>query len=280
MGNPNVLGQLMVLCSLLFLLAILHGVGNRLLYTVLCLSCVITLVMTGSRFGLLLFASGLLMTLILVFYSGRREVAKLAILVLFVPIFAWTYQTVATSNRRTLERYETLRNPLEIDSLRQRVDQLWKDEWKDFTESPVVGHGPAKSVFTLGYTDSEYLEVLRGFGLLGLVIFLGYFGVPLYQIVSYLRKARRNSIRLSAMSPATTACAHFGLLLGILALIMNIPMSTFYNPFLQGFIWLWLGIAVTAARQISGFVPGLTLAARPIPILRRLDQPPLETEPS
>lgn len=250
MGNPNVLGQLMVLCSLLFLLAVLHRIGNRLLYTVLCLSCVVTLVMTGSRFGLLLFACGLLLTLVLVFYSGRRDVAKLAILVVFVPIFAWTYQTIATSNRRTLERYETLRNPLEIDSLRQRVDQLWKDEWKDFTESPLVGHGPAKSVFTLGYTDSEYLEVLRSEGVIGFFFFLGYYVVPLYLIARGFRASRWYSGWISSRSPATLACAQFGILVGVLALFMNIPMSTFYNPFLQGFVWLWLGISACAASYL------------------------------
>lgn len=254
MGNPNVLGQLMVLCSLLFLLAFLQRVGNRIVTLVLCMSCVVTLVMTGSRFGLVSLGVGFVMTFAVVSYSGRRRLAKLAILILFVPIFVWTYQSVATSNQRTLQRYETLRNPLAIDSLRQRVDQLWKDEWNDFAESPVVGHGPAKSVFTLGYTDSEYLEVLRGSGLLGFVIFLGYYAVPLYLIAKGLRNARRNSLHATTAVPATTVCAQFGLLLGVLALVMNIPMSTFYNPFLQGFVWLWFGVGAAAARALSGNV--------------------------
>jgi O-antigen ligase len=252
MGNPNVLGQMMVLSSLLFLLAFLQRVGNRVVTLVLCLSCVVTLVMTGSRFGLVSLGVGLVMAFVVVSYSGRRQLAKLAILILFVPMFVWTYQTVATSNRRTLQRYETLRNPLAIDSLRQRVDQLWKDEWNDFAESPVVGHGPAKSVFTLGYTDSEYLEVLRGFGLLGFAMFLGYYAVPLYLIARRLRNARRSSQEFAASIPATAVCAQFGLLLGVLALVMNIPMSTFYNPFLQGFVWLWLGVSAGAATAMDG----------------------------
>ena len=266
MGNPNALGQLMVFCSLLFLIAFLYRVRNRFVHLALCLSCVVTLVMTGSRFGLVSFAFGLLMIFALVSYSGRRELAKLAILTLFVPLFIWTYQTVATSNPRTLARYETLRSPLAIDSLRQRVDQLWKDEWNDFAESPLVGHGPAKSIFTLGYTDSEYLEVLRGVGVVGLMVFLGYYGVPLYLIAKGLRNARRNSVHSLSKIPATSVCTQFGLVLGILALIMNIPMSTFYNPFLQGFIWLWLGIGAGAARRFrsSAWEPSLArLRLRP-----------------
>jgi len=246
MGNPNVLGQLMVFCTLLFLLAFLNRVGNRLLHLFVAFACVITLVMTGSRFGLISAVLGLLILAFLVSFTGRRELVKLGLLLLFVPVFIGMYQMVATSNRRTIERYETLRNPLEIDSLRQRVDQLWKDEWRDFSESPVVGHGPAKSVFTLGYTDSEYLEVLRSLGTVGLIFYLGYYLVPLYLIGRGLR-ASHNSVYASAREPATLACSQFGFLMAVLALFMNIPMSTFYNPFLQGFIWIWLGISANAA---------------------------------
>jgi O-antigen ligase len=247
MGNPNALGQLMDWCLLLFLLAFLNRVGNRMANLLLASACVITLVMTGSRFGLVAAALGVLIIAFLVSYSGRRELAKLGFLLVLVPIFVWTYQTVATSNRRTLERYETLRNPLEIDSLRQRVDQLWKDEWQDFVESPVVGHGPAKSVFTLGYTDSEYLEVLRGGGVLGLTFFLGYYFVPLYLIAKGLRASRYSAAAIAQRAPATLVCAQFGILLSLLALFMDIPMSTFYNPFLQGFLWLWLGVSAGAS---------------------------------
>src|SRR5262249_42366158 len=172
----------MVFCSLLFLLAFINRVGNRISHLFVAFACVVTLVMTGSRFGLVTAIFGLFVLALLVSVNGRRELAKLGLLLLFVPIFVGTYQFVATSNQRTIERYETLRNPLEIDSLRERVDQLWKDEWRDFSESPVVGHGPAKSVFTLGYTDSEYLEVLRSMGTVGLIFYLGYYLVPLYLI--------------------------------------------------------------------------------------------------
>jgi len=243
MGNPNVLGQLMVFCFLLFLLAFLNRAGNRIFYLLLALACVVTLVMTGSRFGLLSVGLGLVVVALLVSLSGRRELARLGLLLLFVPIIAWTYQMIATSNRRTFERYETLRDPLEIDSLRQRLDQLWKDELRDFAESPVVGHGPAKSVFTLGYTDSEYLEVLRSQGVVGFVFFLGYYLIPLYMIARGLRASRSYSDWISSREPGTLACSQFGAVVGVLALFMNIAMSTFYNPFLQGFIWLWLGLS-------------------------------------
>jgi O-antigen ligase len=101
-----------------------------------------------------------------------------------LPTFVWTYQTVATSNRRTLERYETLKNPLQADSLRKRLDDLWLEAWSDFKTSPVVGHGPGKAFFIWHerFIDSEYLNVLREKGIVGFVVFLAYYLYPLYLI--------------------------------------------------------------------------------------------------
>jgi hypothetical protein len=38
--------------------------------------------------------------------------------------------------------------------------------------------------------------------------------------------------------------------MGGLALVMNIGMATFYMPFLQGFLWMWLGIGARCAMTI------------------------------
>jgi hypothetical protein len=32
---------------------------------------------------------------------------------------------------------------------------------------------------------------------------------------------------------------------------MNIGMSSFYNPALQAFLWIWLGIGAAAARSLQ-----------------------------
>src|SRR4029077_14554136 len=153
-GNPNVLGELMTWSVILFVLAFLFRVGSRLQNLLVALSCLVTLVMTGSRFGFLTVCVGIIFVFVLVSSAGRRSLAQVSVLLLLIPFFAWTYRTIASSNQRTLERYETLRNPLQIDSLRERFDDLWREEWTDFTQSPVIGHGPAKAVFRLGYTDS------------------------------------------------------------------------------------------------------------------------------
>jgi O-Antigen ligase len=250
MGNANVLGQLMTWCTLLFVLAALFGVGNRFRNLSVAFACVVTLVMTGSRYGLLTLSIGFVLLIALLSFAGRRQLLQLVILLLLLPTFAWTYQTVANTNRQTLQRYLTLRNPLQIDSLRQRLDDVWRQEWKDFSESPVFGHGPAKSFYTAGFSDSEYLGVLREKGLLGLFVFLGYYFYPLFLLGAGERIALHRDSAIAVHTPANLAVLHAALLMGVLALVMNIGMATFYSPFLQGFLWLWLGLGARSAMSI------------------------------
>ena len=247
MGNPNVLGQLMTWCVVLFVLATLYRVGSSLWNILIASACLITLAMTGSRFGLLTVCVGVLLILGIVSSSRRRGMLQISLLLVLVPLFAFAYQTVASSNRRTLERYQTLRDPLNIDSLRQRVDDLWRDQWDDFTKSPFLGHGPAKALDRLGYSDSEYLAGLKEKGILGLAVFLGYYLYPLYRLRKGQRAAFALANTLIESAPATVLSVHFGLIIGLLALITNIPMATFYTPFLQAFLWLWLGVGARSA---------------------------------
>jgi O-antigen ligase len=255
MGNPNVLGQLMTWCVILFVLAALFRVGNRHANLVISLACLITLVMTGSRYGLLNVSIGLVFVFGIVSLTRQRRLAQVSLLFLLLPVFFWIYQTVATSNRETLARYQSLQNPLQIDSLRQRLDSVWQEEWGDFLQSPIFGHGPAKTIYSTGFADSEYLGVLREKGLIGLFLFLGYYLYPLYLIRRGQRALRLWPSSMANETPATLMAVHFTMIMGVLALIMNLGMSTFYSPFLQGFLWLWLGIGARAAKFASVRVP-------------------------
>jgi len=252
MGNANVLGQLMSWCVVLFVLAALFVAGSRLRNSFTAVACLVTLVMTGSRFGLLTVGVGLAVVFGFASFATRRNFAHVALLLLIIPALVGIYQVVASSNRRTLERYQTLRNPLQIDSLRERLDGLWQDEWEDFKKSPIVGHGPAKTFYTSGYSDSEYLGVLREKGMIGLFSFLGYYLLPLH----YLWKGQKAARCLvgnarAARTPATVVTIQAAFVMGVLALLMDLGMSTFYSPFLQGFLWLWLGLGARAAENLS-----------------------------
>lgn len=255
-GNPNVLGALMVFCVVLFVLAFLFRVGGSLRNAFVALSCLITLAMTGSRYGVLSIGLAFLLIFAVAATAGGHRAARTAALLVLLLAFVWTFVAVATTNRATLERYQTLKEPLQIDSLRERLEGGWIDGWSDFKSSPVFGHGPGKAFLSPhgGVIDSEYLSVLREKGSVGFLVFLCYYLYPIY-LIRNGRKAIRLSDPLTEQLPAHAVCVNAGFVMGALALVMNVGMSTFYTPFLQGFLWLWLGIAAGCAGRLSATVP-------------------------
>ncbi len=256
MGNANVLGSLLTWCVLLFMLAALFRVGNQLRNIVIAAACLVTLVMTGSRYGLLSFGLGFLLVLLLVATTRRQRFARVGVLLLLLPTCVLIFEIVAASNPRTLVRYESLREPLQIDSFRERVEGGWLLGWSDFKSSPMFGHGPGKGFLILGdqVIDSEFLNVLREKGSIGFVVFLGYYLYPLF-VIWKGRGAVQAAPQLTEKASAHVVCMYASLIMGTLALFMNVGMSTFYSPFLQGFLWLWLGIGAGCASRLSALVP-------------------------
>jgi O-antigen ligase len=250
MGNPNVLGQLLTWSIGAFTLAALFRVGDRFRNLAMSFVCVVTLVMTGSRYGLL--NTGLVLLLILCLPSSlrRQRLGATALLLVLFSVFGGVAYFVASGNATTFDRLQTLRNPLTTDSYRARVDALWRDAGEEFIQSPFFGHGPAKAIFSDVITDSEYLDVLKEFGLVGFFIYLGYFAYPLVKLWQGLKHARAASASLEQALPATFWALRLSFIMVVTALAMNIGMSTLYNPALQGFLWLWLGIGISAGRSL------------------------------
>lgn len=250
MGNPNVLGQLMTLSIIAYALAALFQLGSSSRNFAMILACLVTLGMTGSRYGLVNTGLGLAMALSVAIFFRRRFSFLVFTIILFC-IFGTAAYNIAGRNQATSDRFQTLRNPLTTDSLRTRVDVLWRDAEREFSQSPFFGHGPAKAIFSDVVTDSEYLDVLKEFGILGFFGYLAYYLFPLKIIWKGIGRARRINPGVERKLPATFLAMCFSFLLILIALVMNIGMSTFYNPALQGFLWFWMGIGVSAAKTIS-----------------------------
>src|SRR5208337_2856406 len=107
-------------------------------------------------------------------------------------------------------------------------------------------------------TDSEYLEVLKEFGVIGFLPYLAYFLFPLYLLWTGLRAGKRCGVELEERLPATFLVLRLGFVMAVTALVMNIGMSTFYNLILQSVLWIWLGLGARAAKSIRGFTFGHT----------------------
>jgi len=233
-----------------FALAALFGVGNAFRNITLALASLITLVMTGSRYGLLIGAMGMVLVFLLALASRRIRGWRLAALPALLVLFGSAFAIVSSSNQGTLERFLTLEHPLQADSLRGRLDRLWVHPLADFEQSPILGHGPAKSIYTGVITDSEYLDVLKKFGILGLLVYLGYFLLPLAMVWKGLKVARQYGAFLEEDLAATFLTLRLSFVMCVTALVMNVGMSTFQNLSLQAFLWMWLGLGARSARTI------------------------------
>jgi O-antigen ligase len=250
-GNANVLAQFMDWAFVAFTLAAFARVGSRLRNGALVLACVVTLAMTGSRYGLLVAGLCVVLLLSLPSQSQHDRGKRFGIFLALIPVVGLTIWMVASSNTGTLRRYQTLSNPAQTDSVRQRVNELWRDAGEQFLISPFFGHGPAKSIYTGIITDSEYLVILKEFGLLGLLCYLMYFLVPLTILWRGLQNGRRAGPWLEQAIPANFLTLRLSFIMVITALVMNVGMSTYLNMLLQGYLWLWLGLGAQAARNIQ-----------------------------
>ena len=266
MGNPNVLGQLMDWSIAAFLLALLLGVGSRLRNLLVLGACFVTLAMTASRYGMLGAVLDLLLILALFLpsFRNRRRVFQLALLVFSLPVFLLIFRFVEGITFGVSQRFEELRHPLQVDSLRTRLDVVWQDAWAFIEASPWLGHGPAKVVFSTVVTDSEYLDVLKQFGVVGFLPYLAYFFVPLALVFRGLRAIWLTKDRLAEQFPATSLAAQLAFVMGMTALFMNVGESTMRNAPLQGFLWLWLGLGAGAARTLRQHWHERSVSARPL----------------
>jgi hypothetical protein len=251
MGNANNFAELLTWLISAFLLALLLCPAKRTRYVLLALACLVSLTMTGSRYGLLDTTFALILIFAMNYASKGRKFSQWALPLALLPLFAGVFLAVSSSNERNLERFQTLDNPWQTDSFRERVDVLWRDAIRDFLQSPVLGHGPAKNVFNAVITDSEYLDVLKEFGVMGFLFYLAYYLFPLFLVWRGMRAGQRTGPTLEQRLPSNFLAMRLSFVMILTALLMNIGMSTFRNFLLQPFLWMWMGLGVRAARTIG-----------------------------
>lgn len=251
MGNANNFAELLTWLISTFLLALLLVPAKRTRNIMVLFACLVTLPMTGSRYGLLNTTIALILIFSINHACRGRRLSQLLFPLALLPIFAGVFFVVSSSNQRNLERFQTLDNPLQTDSFRERADVLWQDAIQDFRQSPLLGHGPAKNIYTGIITDSEYLDILKEFGIVGFLFYLAYFLFPLSLIWRGMRAGQRAGPSLEESLPWNFLAMRLSFVMIMTALVMNIGMSTFRNFLLQAFLWMWMGLGVRAAQTIG-----------------------------
>ena len=250
MANPNSLGQLVSWTLCIYVLAFLFDVGIRARNLLISSMCVVTVALTGSRYGLLASTFGLFLVLLLAL-AARRGATKIMALLVVMAILSPVFLNVAKSSYWAAVRFEQLRNPLQVDSLRGRLDVLWIEAGEYFLRSPWVGHGPAKIIFDNVFTDSEFLDILKFYGLVGFAVFLAYYLWPLLEASLALKRLPQLTVELEGRLKANLLTIRIGIVLFCMALFMNIGEFTFYNNFLVAFLWIWGGLAVRSGHFVT-----------------------------
>jgi hypothetical protein len=248
-GNPNVLGQFLSFSIINYTAAFLFQVGSRTRNVAVAIACLITMVLTGSRYALLATGLGLVLLVLLV-VSERRSGAKMLGLLLLLGVFSYTFMTVQRNAVHAQKRFQELRHPAEVNSLRQRLDGLWQEAGDYISSSPFVGHGPAKQLFTDVFTDSEYLDILKQFGFVGLIPYLCLYLWPLRYLWKAWKASRYVSERYRVENPATLLNVRIGFVVVLMALFMNIGMFTYLNWEILGILWLLMGLCTRSAMNV------------------------------
>jgi len=251
LSNPNFLAMLLTWVIAAFTLGALFRVGSRFWNIALLFASLAALAMTGSRYGLIDTALAVLLVFVLPAPTKESKRRQSGVLLAALPLMLGAILVVSISNPGTFERVQQLRTPLRESSLRIRLDDLWKDATEKFLESPILGHGPAKVIFSDVITDSEYLQILKQYGLVGLLPYLCYFLVPLGMVWEGLRRVPGTGAWLELQWPATYWALCLSFVMIVTSLAMNVGMSTYFNFSLGAFLWMWMGIGASSARRIA-----------------------------
>lgn len=255
-GNANVFGEYLSCALVLHLLAFLGRIGRRTETVVALLTIAVATALTGSRYAILCVILGCA----LAFYTASkrqsewrisakklRAVLGLSFLFCTLGVAIWSVQR---TDQHTVRRFqEFISDPMQVGSLRTRLDDTWQEGFAQFSASPLIGNGPAKSLFSGTYIDSEFLDMLRAYGLIGFVIYLSVFIGPAWALRRTMLRLKKAAPRDQQALAAPVIWIRFGFAVSIMAMVMAIGMSTFYEAQFGTFVWLVIGLALGCAES-------------------------------
>ncbi len=206
--DPINRGNMGMLYGLLCLVAFfaIHGWGWKLLAVIFFISGVLLSFLSGSRGGWFALVISWF-TLMLIFYKfgmKRNLIFLTGILVIFLVVvfLAWEYLPVSGRMSQTIKALESYASGNFYTSLGYRFE-LWKASIHGFLEKPFLGWGwgnypdiwfsylEKKEIqfdIDFGHPHNQYFLFLTELGLIGLVLFLGFFLFPAYYAFKKLKQ--------------------------------------------------------------------------------------------
>lgn len=202
------------------------------------------------------------LTLLLIAWEYRRifTLKRLGIVLVLATVTAGA--TVATLPETFWDRIASLAEDNRDRSLGRRFSYLIVG-WEGFVRSPLIGHGPdtfpdlyAESGIGLQFITSKdegmhrhahntYMEVLIGSGLIGLLVFLGFFA----RIFLNLNEAARRYLAAGMPDRASLARGYFLAFAGLSVYLVIISQMTLK------YIWLIAGVSWVLVRLAREATP-------------------------
>jgi len=192
------------------------------------ISAIVAMLLTGSRGALVALPALTLLTLIYLFREKKFWfISSFLSILIIVAAMVWQSQSLNLKNRLDLI-------PAEINAYINQGNSstsvgirlyIWETAWYAFLEKPIIGHGPGKfkgltyqsmlrdnyevETNIYGHAHNEYLHTLATKGLVGLLMLLSIFIVPLLAAIRLYRQ--HEAIYAFALAGTTLSFACFAL---------------------------------------------------------------------
>lgn len=236
-GNPNEFGALMVLASCLALSWGLFAVRfRRKVVSGLLLSVFgLAMLLTSSRSALIVWvvSIGLLLFVLYPRAQGVARVLPAALLVLAVATAVGLLLPEEVFARVFLLR------DLATDSSWQVRLLKWREAISAWTSSPLLGLGPAEETM-VSTVDNEWILVLRRYGLVGLLVFIGMWRSLFASITPGYAKKRQPTQAALAVALQATIIGYA---------IYMVPASAYHSLQLMPILLLLVGLSISQCRN-------------------------------
>jgi len=234
-GNPNEFGILMVMASSLAISGTLwiKKIGLKILSFLSFAIFSFTITLTLSRSALIVFLINLLFILFLKYTRrfGLKGKAKLVFLI-FPTIIILGLIILQIAPPKFIRRAISGLG-IETDVSFQNRLNIWKENLEIWKQSPIFGWGPGKDAMTT-IVDNEWLLLLRRYGIVGVVIFIFWFG-RFYSGLSRIQRKEKTNLYLEIFSIFLQAS-----LIGIA--IYMIPAAFYHSLQLMPILMTLLGL--------------------------------------
>lgn len=184
--NPNTYGTALTLGTMVAAVLVFYEdkIHRKIFLILLVLLFSFAIALTQSRTAIIVLLLGLL--LIIGLNSFRNRFSLKQITFLFAGVAVTVLLFIGILSDEVVTRFSALTDISEDASWQMRL-LAWYLNLTIFSESILFGWGPAKMIHTTT-VDSEYILVLRRYGIIGFTVYLLIYLTPLYRAILFQSK--------------------------------------------------------------------------------------------